>query len=101
MNDRFFLKSFIHMKKNFPSSIMFYYIYFSFKLLGFVLATQNLKGYESKDNNITSVYSIFSKFLLFDSSFSIISNYYEYICIIIFLSLIFIFIFLVFVFFRM
>ena len=101
MNDRFLLKTFIHIKKSFPSSTIFYYIYFSFKLLGFILATQNLKGYESKDNNITSVYSIFSKFLLFDSSFSIISNYYEYICIIIFLFLIFIFIFLVFVFFRM
>ncbi len=101
MNDRFFLKSFIHMKKNFPSSIIFYYIYFSFKLLGFVLATQNLKGYESKDNNITSLYSILSKFLLFDSSFSLISIYYEYICIIIFLILIIIYIYLVLIFFRM
>ena len=59
MNDRFLLKTFIHIKKSFPSSTIFYYIYFSFKLLGFILATQNLKGYESKDNNITSVYSIF------------------------------------------
>ncbi len=101
MNDRYFLKSFIHMRKNFPRSIIFYYIYFSFKLLGFVLATQNLKGYESKDNNITSLYSILSKFLLFDSSFSVISNNYEYICIIIFLILIYIYTYLVFIFLRM
>jgi len=87
MKDIYFIKIFIHFRKYLPSSITFYYIYFFFKFLGFILANQNLKGYESKDNHITSLYSLLSKFLLFDSSFNIISIHYQYICIIIFIIL--------------
>ena len=85
MKDRYYIKIFINFRKYLPTSLTFYYIYFFFKLLGYILANQNLKGYESKDNNITSLYSILSKFLLFDSSFNLISIYYQYICIIIFI----------------
>ena len=83
INDRIYLKLILNIRKNIPSSKIFYYIYFLFKYFGLILATQNLREYESKKYNITSLYSLFSKILLFDSSFNIISNSYQYICIII------------------
>ena len=95
MKDRYYIKIFINFRKYLPASLTFYYIYFFFKLLGYILANQNLKGYESKDNHITSLYSILSKFLLFDSSFNLISIYYQYICILIFIILIILCLFIV------
>ena len=76
-----------NVRKNLPNNLMFYFIYYTFKLLGFLLCTQNLEEYESKSNNITSFYSIFSKFLLFDSSFNLISFSYQWICLTLFLFL--------------
>ncbi len=83
INDRINLKLILNIRKNIPSSKIFYYIYFIFKYVGLILATQNLRDFESKKYNITSLYSLLSKILLFDSSFNAISNYYQYICIII------------------
>ncbi len=91
MNDNIYFKVIFNIRKNLPSSKVFYFIYFSIKFLGLILATQNLKGFESKDNKITSVYTILSKFLLFDSSFNIISRKYQLVCIIIFIFIFFFF----------
>ena len=101
MKDRYYLKILIQVRKNLPTSISFYFIYFSFKLLGFILSTQNIQDYESKDNNITSLYSILSKFLFFDSSFNLISKNYQYNCMIIFVLLTLVTIYIIFLFLRL
>ena len=87
-NDKTFVKLILNIRINLPSSKAFYYLYFTLKYFSLILATQNLRGFESKKYKITSVYSILSKLLLFDSSFSIISNYYQYICIVLLVFLV-------------
>ena len=82
------IKIMYNFRKNLPNATTFYFIYYNFKLIGIILSTQNLKEYESQSNKITSFYSIFSKLLLFDSSFNIISYSYQWICIMIFIFLI-------------
>ena len=90
MNDhRAITKIIYNVRKNLPNTLLFYFIYYSYKLLGLLLCTQNLKEYESKSNNITSFYSIFSKLLLFDSSFNIVSFSYQWICLTLFFFLTF------------
>ena len=101
MNDRAYFILIFYFRKNLPSFTTFYYIYFSFKFIGLILATQNLREYESSNNKITSLYSILSKVLLFDSSFIYISKYYNYICFIIFLLSIFLIMYFLIIFFRL
>ena len=101
INDRPLLRLLLNIRKNLPSSNLFYYIYFSFKYYGLILATQNLKGFESKKYNITSIYSILSKFLLFDSSFFIISKYYQYVSLIILLFILSLIIYFLTIFYRL
>ena len=83
------IKIMYNFRKNLPNATTFYFIYYNFKLIGIILSTQNLKEYESQSNKITSFYSIFSKLLLFDSSFNIISYSYQWICIMIFIIIIY------------
>ena len=90
-----------NIRKNFPSSLNFYYIYFTLKFIGLILATQNLKGYESKDNRITSIYSILSKFLLFNSSFFLISHNYQFICTFIFIVSTLLFMYFILIYYRL
>ncbi len=99
MNDKAYFILMFNFRKNLPSFSAFYYIYFSFKFIGLILTTQNLREYESNNNKITSLYSILSKFLLFDSSFIYISKYYQYICIIIFILSLLIVIYFLFIYF--
>ncbi len=101
VNDRPYLMLLLNIRQNFPSSKLFYYIYFSFKYYGLILATQNLRGFESKKYNITSIYSILSKFLLFDSSFFIISKYYQYVSLIILLFILSVLIYFLTIFYRL
>ena len=87
MNDRAFFILIFNIRKNLPSLITFYFIYFLLKFNGLILATQNLKDYESKNNKIISIYTVLSKFLLFNYSFLFLSKNYQIICIIIFIFL--------------
>ena len=101
MNDRPFFILFFNIRKNLPSYPTFYFIYFSLKFNGLILATQNLKDYESKNNKILSIYSVLSKFLLFHSSFIFVSKYYQLICILIFIFSILLIIYFLFIFFSL
>ena len=101
INDRIYLKLILNIRKNIPSSKIFYYIYFLFKYVGLILATQNLMEFESKKYNITSLYSLLSKLLLFDSSFNAISNSYQYICIIILVLIISFDLYFIFIYIRL
>ena len=99
--DKTYLKIILTIRMNLPSSKAFYFLYFSLKYFSLILATQNLRGFESTKNKITSLYSILSKLLLFDSSFNIISNHYQYICIILLGLLISFFLYFFSIFFRL
>ena len=101
MKERTSIILIFNIRKNLPSSSNFYYLYFTLKFIGLILATQNLKEYESKTNNITSIYSILSKFLLFNSSFFLISKNYQLICIIVFSVSTLLFMYLVFIYYRL
>ena len=101
MKDRTFIILIFNIRKNLPSSSKFYYIYFALKFIGLILTTQNLKDYESKNNKITSIHSILSKFSLFDSSFYIISKYYQLICIIIFTLIILFILYFILIYYRL
>ena len=101
MKDRTCFMLIFNIRKNFPSSLNFYYIYFALKFIGLILATQNLKGYESKDNRITSIYSILSKFLLFNSSFFLISHNYQFICTFIFIVSTLLFMYFILIYYRL
>ena len=91
----------MNIRKNLPSSKLFYFIYFSIKYYSLILSTQNLRKFESKENNITSLYSLLSKLLLFDSSFHIISKYYQYLCISILIILFALILYFLSIFFRL
>ena len=89
IQERAYLKLLLNIRKNLPSSKLFYFVYFFIKYYSLILSTQSIRKFESKENNITSLYSLLSKLLLFDSSFHIISKHYQYLCIFIFYIYIF------------
>ena len=73
------------IRKSFPRNNLYYFSYFLFKFLGIILSTNNIRNFESKINNITSIHSILKKITIFDSSFKLIDSNYQLISLIIFL----------------
>ena len=71
----------------FPTSDLFYIIFFFFKFYGIILTTHNLKGYENKSKGITSISSILSRLSFYNTNFRFIVKSYSEFCIIIFILL--------------
>ena len=83
------LKLIFLFRELFPTNNTFYIIFFFFKFYGLILTTHNLKGYENISKGITSVSSIFSRLLFYNTNFRYLIKSYPEICIIIFLILTF------------
>ena len=73
------------IRKNFPKKNQYYFAYFFIKFIGLILSTNNLRNFESKSNNITSLYSIISQLCIFNSSLEIINFHYQLISLFIFI----------------
>ena len=79
------LLKFIYLiRKHLPRSVIYYIFYFIFKFQGILTSTTNLKNYESKDNNITSIHSIISILSIYHFSFKIVNKNYQIFSFIIF-----------------
>ena len=87
INKESLLKSIYQFRILFPRSNIFYIVFFFFKFYGLILCTHNIKGLENKSKGITSVSSILSILLIFNSDFSLLNQCYAFICIIIFIML--------------
>ena len=73
------------IRTNLPRRRIYYVFYFIFKFIGIILSTTDLRNFESKENNITSVHSILSLLSIFNSSFKIINDEYQIYSFLIFL----------------
>ena len=73
------------IRTNLPRRRIYYVFYFIFKFVGIILSTTDLRNFESKENNITSVHSILSLLSIFNSSFKIINDEYQIYSFLIFL----------------
>jgi hypothetical protein len=80
-------KLMILFRQLFPTSDMFYIIFFFFKFYGIILTTHNLKGYENKSKGITSISSILSRLSFYNTNFRFIVKSYSEFCLIIFFLL--------------
>ncbi len=71
------LKFIYFIRQNLPRSTTYYIFYFILKFQGILTSTINLKNYESRENNITSIHSFFSIFSIYHSSFKVINHNYD------------------------
>lgn len=75
------------IRQTFPTSDLFYSIFFILKFIGIILSTHNIKGLETSNPNRITITTIFEKLLVFHFSFNAISFYYQTFSIIFFIVL--------------
>lgn len=78
------------IRQTFPTSDLFYSIFFIMKFIGIILSTHNIKGLESTNSNRMTITTILEKFLVFHLSFNATSFYYQTFSILFFILLVFI-----------
>ena len=81
------MKLIFQFRKLFPTNNIFYIVFFFFKFYGIILCTHNIKGFENKSKGITSVSTVLSRLLFFNTNFRLINNFYSEFSLIIFLLL--------------